>query len=295
MVQRKEKGGVITYDIQGGRLHLEDTEDGEESEISDMVSQVLGLDDVEEGKLSDTRKKNRWGVEDVVKEREWIETAARHRAERERRREDLQRDFQVAGTGGGADSGWFNRQLEDMEKDVREAREMLKEKRESDELNVMITGKMTIENEGRSRYYLRSEAKKIENEKEATTLELPLVMRNNQPEYQPWSFADKGAILTKLPHITEGGGRWLNKVLTLTQGHRLALGDMRALLGQVVSAGQLTEIENDAGTRTRVAETPYGNVATAWGGAIRNLFPAPPGAMHNIKFPQKQMKLRQHI
>lgn len=76
----------------------------------------------------------------------------------------------------------------------------------------------------------------------------PLVETSGKVEYKPWSFTDMGAILAKLPHITSGGGKWIGKVITLTQGHTLAIGDLRALLGQVLTVGQITEIEREAGT-----------------------------------------------
>nr|XP_055050683.1 uncharacterized protein LOC129436522 [Misgurnus anguillicaudatus] len=115
----------------------------------------------------------------------------------------------------------------------------------------------------------------------------PLVDTNGNLEYKPWSFTDMGAILAKLPHITSGGGKWIGKVISLTQGHTLAIGDLRALLGQVLTVGQITEIEREAGTVGIYDDHPYCRVASEWGKALRKLYPAPAGTLYNIKFSPK--------
>ncbi|XP_065100367.1 uncharacterized protein [Paramisgurnus dabryanus] len=135
---------------------------------------------------------------------------------------------------------------------------------------VEIRGEMKVgkrmKEESRYNYSIQTPKKEQEeDEQECRELHLirrvpnicPLVETSGKVEYKPWSFTDMGAILAKLPHITSGGGKWIGKVITLTQGHTLAIGDLRALLGQVLTVGQITEIEREAGTVGLYDDYPY--------------------------------------
>ncbi|KAI7790213.1 hypothetical protein IRJ41_024820 [Triplophysa rosa] len=76
----------------------------------------------------------------------------------------------------------------------------------------------------------------------------------------------------------------VNHMSPWTVGATLALGDLRALLGQVASTGQIAEIEYEADTIQTPSSTHYGTVSTRWGAAMRKHFPGPVSTIHNIKF-----------
>ncbi|XP_057182547.1 uncharacterized protein LOC130549359 [Triplophysa rosa] len=116
-------------------------------------------------------------------------------------------------------------------------------------------------------------------------IQAPLVTRaGGNRLYQPWSHSDMTAIASKLPPITSGGSRWLSKLTALSHGTDLALGDLRCLLGQILTASQMQNLELDAQTTTRPNETQFVRVSTDIGSTLRRLYPVPPTVYQNIKF-----------
>lgn len=118
-----------------------------------------------------------------------------------------------------------------------------------------------------------------------TTMQAPLLHKpGGNPQYQPWSHSDMTAIASKLPPITSGGSRWLSKLTALCHGTDLALGDLRCLWGQILTASQMRNLELDAKTEIYANETPFTRVSTDIGKALRRLYPVPPTVYQNIKF-----------
>ncbi len=113
---------------------------------------------------------------------------------------------------------------------------------------------------------------------------MPLVAGTQGPKYQPWSHSDMTAVLAKLPPITSGGGRWLTKLMALCHGTTLAVGDLRCLLGQIFTASQMRDFEEDADIENTPNHEPYTTVCTKVGMALRKQFPTPPTTYQNIKF-----------
>ncbi len=113
---------------------------------------------------------------------------------------------------------------------------------------------------------------------------MPLVAGTQGPKYQPWSHSNMTAVLAKLPPITSGGGRWLNKLMALCHGTTLAVGDLRCLLGQIFTVSQMRAFEEDAGMSNTQNNLPYTAVCTSVGSTLRKQFPTPPTTYQNIKF-----------
>ncbi|XP_057196490.1 uncharacterized protein LOC130558213 [Triplophysa rosa] len=89
-------------------------------------------------------------------------------------------------------------------------------------------------------------------------MQAPLMHRpGGNSQYQPWSHSDMTAIASKLPPITSGGSRWLSKLTALSHGTDLALGDLRCLLGQILTASQMQNLELDANTMYVANEIPF--------------------------------------
>lgn len=132
-------------------------------------------------------------------------------------------------------------------------------------------------------YSLRS---KSENKHTPKSYSMPLLEKTpgGGEVYQPFSYTDMHCILDKMPPPSEGGGPWMERFCKQTMGHRLALGDWRALLGQQLSSWDLTALETQAKTLNLPDKEPFARHATAIGQAMRQQFPIPTGAMHTLTF-----------
>ncbi|MGL5703401.1 MAG: hypothetical protein ACRCW5_09825, partial [Cetobacterium sp.] len=158
---------------------------------------------------------------------------------------------------------------------------------EEQEIDVQITGKMLIKQDvdsiaSRTRSRERPTEEGIEH---AIFHQAPLLVRQGrQPEYQPWSHGDMSAIIAKLPPITSGGGRWLSKLTVLCHGTHLALGDVRCLMGQILTTSQVIELERNAQLTKVTNEIPFNHVKTKLSNALRQSYPTPPTVYQNVKF-----------
>ncbi|MGL5596545.1 MAG: hypothetical protein ACRDDA_00155 [Aeromonas sp.] len=156
----------------------------------------------------------------------------------------------------------------------------------NEEVDVEIKGKMMVT---KSSDYIanrtRSKGGSTGFEVEAIFHQQPLLEKpGRQPQYQPWSHGDMAAILAKLPPITSGGDRWLSKLTVLCHGTHLALGDVRCLMGQILTTSQVRQIERDAQLTMTTNETPFTQIITQLSNALRRSYPMPPTAYQNIKF-----------
>ncbi|XP_057183522.1 uncharacterized protein LOC130564356 [Triplophysa rosa] len=159
-------------------------------------------------------------------------------------------------------------------------------------IKVQITGDMTVDGPIANR--LRSKTGPWErelvlygpgNQLMAPQIQAPLMHRpGGNLQYQPWSHSDMTAITSKLPPITSGGSRWLSKLTALSHGTDLALGDLRCLLGQILTASQMQNLELDANTTYVANEIPFTRVSTVVSQTLRRLYPVPPTVYQNIKF-----------
>ncbi|GCC28174.1 hypothetical protein chiPu_0006602 [Chiloscyllium punctatum] len=120
--------------------------------------------------------------------------------------------------------------------------------------------------------------------------QVPLIYRGSYMEdvYQPFTYTDMNCILDKMPPPMEGGGPWMTKFSQYTLGHKLAMGDWRALLGKQLSKWEIQQIEASAGTTLLPDSVPFAQHATCVGRAMRERFPIPKGATHSLTFTMKE-------
>ena len=87
---------------------------------------------------------------------------------------------------------------------------------------------------------------------------MPLVTDNiGQERQKPYAMTDVAAIVARLPPIDQGGGAWITKLMDLTTGTSLALGDIRSILAACgITASTIFDIETKAGTSALEHETP---------------------------------------
>ncbi|XP_073682678.1 uncharacterized protein [Garra rufa] len=135
----------------------------------------------------------------------------------------------------------------------------------------------------------RKEEGKTDLSDMGTKFQLPILAGSTGPVYQPWSLTDLETLVKKLPAITEGGGRWVNKLFALSHGQVLSVGDLRQIMSRVLSAHQMADLENMALTRNVSNSAPLvtGGGQSPLCQAIRDKFPTPDTMFENMKFKHK--------
>lgn len=105
--------------------------------------------------------------------------------------------------------------------------------------------------------------------------QFPLIISPGQanPEYRPYTMTDMAALSDKLPPLSQGGAVWIRKLLSLTAGTHLAMGDIRALITSSSSAEHLRQVENTAHTNTVPHEAALAAVSVHIFTALRTVFP----------------------
>ncbi|XP_056311200.1 uncharacterized protein LOC130222695 [Danio aesculapii] len=118
---------------------------------------------------------------------------------------------------------------------------------------------------------------------------MPLLAGPTGRNYQPWSLTDLETLVKKLPAITEGGGRWVNKLFALSHGQVLSVGDLRQIMSRVLSGHQIVDVECMAGTTSLGNSAPLvqGGGQSPLCQAIRDKFPTPDTMFENLKFKHK--------
>ncbi|KAL7831307.1 hypothetical protein SRHO_G00308100 [Serrasalmus rhombeus] len=75
-----------------------------------------------------------------------------------------------------------------------------------------------------------------------TAKQLSLLFKGLRSSYVPWSFMDLKGLTEQLPSINSGGQRWVTAFEERTAGHRLAIGDVKAILSQIVGKVKMENI-----------------------------------------------------
>lgn len=113
---------------------------------------------------------------------------------------------------------------------------------------------------------------------------MPLLTVGTQQQYKPWGHSDMNAVLSKLPDISRGGQRWLTKLTLLTHGTDLAVGDLRALLGAIMSKTKMAQIEEEAYITDSDNEESLLKHITSLSRALTKLYPTPKVTYQSIRF-----------
>ena len=78
----------------------------------------------------------------------------------------------------------------------------------------------------------------------------PVILKGGRPQYIPWSGQDLPNLINELPNILDGAGRWIGQLEAGMVGKRMALGDVKALLTQVLGMDQMAEVMRRARIQT---------------------------------------------
>ncbi|KAL0148070.1 hypothetical protein M9458_056610, partial [Cirrhinus mrigala] len=72
--------------------------------------------------------------------------------------------------------------------------------------------------------------------------QLPILIKGAQGQYVPWASQDLEGLVTHIPDIHEGTGKWIRVFEEETMGKLLAVGDIKALLAKTVGGAKMGEI-----------------------------------------------------
>ncbi len=76
----------------------------------------------------------------------------------------------------------------------------------------------------------------------AMAAQLPILIKGTQGQYVPWATQDLDGLVTRLPDIHEGAGKWIKMFEEETMGKLLAVGDIKALLAKTIGGAKMKEI-----------------------------------------------------
>ncbi len=99
--------------------------------------------------------------------------------------------------------------------------------------------------------------------------QLPILIKGAQGQYVPWASQNLEGLVTRLPDIHEGAGKWIKVFEEETMGKLLAVGDIKALLAKTMGGAKMEEILQ-ASNLNRAVDSHYmdGNVCDAYRPAV---------------------------
>ncbi len=103
-----------------------------------------------------------------------------------------------------------------------------------DQLQVHLTRRQRGREEHRST--------RASREAEAPRFECPILIKHGYAQYIPWAGQDLDTLVSRLPDIHEGAGKWIRTFEEETVGKLLALGDIKALLAKCLGASKMNDI-----------------------------------------------------
>lgn len=77
---------------------------------------------------------------------------------------------------------------------------------------------------------------------ETPKFECPILIKQSHAQYIPWASQDLDTLVSRLPDIHEGAGKWIRIFEEETTGKLLALGDIKALLAKCLGASKMNDI-----------------------------------------------------
>ncbi|XP_016341315.1 uncharacterized protein LOC107688212 isoform X2 [Sinocyclocheilus anshuiensis] len=81
----------------------------------------------------------------------------------------------------------------------------------------------------------------------APRFECPILIKQGYAQYTPWASQDLDTLVSRLPDIHEGAGKWIRTFEEETTGKLLALGDIKALLAKCLGASKMNDVLKQSG------------------------------------------------
>lgn len=77
--------------------------------------------------------------------------------------------------------------------------------------------------------------------------QFPILIKGTQTHYIPWQTTDLAGLISKLPEVHEGAGKWIRAFEEETVGKLLALGDIKAVWAQTMGAPTMEDLLKHSG------------------------------------------------
>ncbi|KAL0148917.1 hypothetical protein M9458_055721 [Cirrhinus mrigala] len=88
---------------------------------------------------------------------------------------------------------------------------------------------------------------RLSEKDELPRTECPILIKQGHAQYIPWASQDLDTLLSRLPDIHEGAGKWIRTFEEETTGKLLALGDIKALLAKCLGASKMNDVLKQSG------------------------------------------------
>lgn len=105
----------------------------------------------------------------------------------------------------------------------------------------------------------------------------PILIKGVHATYVPWATTDLAGLIARLPQLDQGAGKWIRAFEEETVGKMLAIGDMKALLAQLLGTKKMEEIvqktRHEWMMDAMADGTEFNAYRAAFWGALRSEFP----------------------
>ncbi|KAL0147589.1 hypothetical protein M9458_057095 [Cirrhinus mrigala] len=88
---------------------------------------------------------------------------------------------------------------------------------------------------------------RVSEKDELPITECPILIKQGHAQYIPWASQDLDTLVSRLPDIHEGAGKWIRTFEEETTGKLLALGDIKALLAKCLGASKMNDVLKQSG------------------------------------------------
>lgn len=134
-------------------------------------------------------------------------------------------------------SGGEETDEEEVEQQERQKRRKKMRRREPE----LLTGRFCLEMDEDEVPYIRRLRSRTDQKLQASK-QFPILLKGHQAEYVPWANQDLESLISRLPDIHEGAGKWIRHFEDETTGKLLAIGDIKALLAKILGGSRLNEL-----------------------------------------------------
>ncbi|KAI2647267.1 Glutamate--tRNA ligase [Labeo rohita] len=102
---------------------------------------------------------------------------------------------------------------------------------------------------------------RVSRRNEQPRTECPILIKQGHAQYIPWASQDLDTLVSRLPDIHEGAGKWIRTFEEETTGKLLALGDIKALLAKCLGASKMNDVLKQSGLLQAVDRPQAGGVS----------------------------------
>ena len=131
--------------------------------------------------------------------------------------------------------------------------------------------------------FLMQKEKEKQKEEEGSPVQsgskmMPLITKGPMQHYQPWGHTDVAGLISRLPLLQDSAAVWVTQFENETEGKTLCLGDIKALLSQILTKETARTIFDKADMKTvmgnpMVDDVPFNEYRNKVWQALRETYP----------------------